>query len=345
MEKKGAIGVMAIVGIVAAVVVAVFIGMSAFQASGGAGDDGLAGTDDQPLVTTQKCQDDGTNSLFVAVKNPINATLHYEDENIVVVSEDGEQIATGTATAGATLAYATINIPCVDGGYAGTVYGLLDASETATIGEYDFEGDTSETVIMMAPPTGSLDIVSYDTTFTNFTDTNSVDGAGAGCTETEAVTNSVSTIGSGESFTRYVDFKQATAFHMYGSEVAGEAGILIGIDNQNASSWNSGDIKISSISGGGNLKAVDCSDYQDSTAAEDLDECYTMDAIGSSDPTRRLKVEGTANGGNPFSDLQVVFIDLGYFEDIAGDIVYAGHNTARTTVGVATDCSLTINLA
>jgi len=302
------------------------------------------GPGDEGAILTQDICDshDNLNDIRVTCPNPINVSLHYEGSTLTVQAEDGEAVGSGTCTAGTTFTPATAGVPCDI--RDGKIFALMSTIDTSQVGDWSMGTGTSDTVTLNVVPAGSLKIVALDSTFTNMTDTSTVDGGGAGCTETEADTHTGTDVGAGGSFQRYVDFRQTTAYHMYGSRVAGMPGILIGVDNQNASSWNKGDIKLSAISGGGNLVSVDCALYPNALAALDLDECWTMDSVASNDAIHRMLLAGIANGGNPFSDIEVHFIDLGYYQDTDGDIVYGGYNNARTSQGVATDCSLTVNL-
>lgn len=345
MKRKGAQAVtVGLVAIIAVVAVGVVLLMNQTGWGGGGGAD-LQGTADQPLVTTAKCQDDGTNSLSVASRNPANVSLHYNAGSYAAVGADGEIIASGTGTAGTSISYTAVAIPCAEGNYAGDVYALLTSAYNSQIGTYDTieSGATADTVVLDVVPAGSLKIAAFDTTLTNTTQGNSADDTESGCAETEVDTNAISTIEAGGSFTRYIDFKQATAYKQFGSDVAGQAGVLVLIDNNNMSSWNSNDIKITSVDGGGNLKSVDCVAYPKEVSLTEADSCYTMDSIASNDATRRLKIEGVANSGNPYSDVVVTFMDLGYFQDVDGSIKYAGANSAATSQG-QTDCTMTINI-
>jgi len=342
MDKKGFSTVAAVV-LVVIVVLGVSGGLFFYNTyeGGGAYEEGPG--DEGALLTQDICDSsDNLNDIRVACPNPINTSLHFSGPSLLAQDAAGMSVGSGTCTSGTTLSYATADVPC--DARSGKIYALMSTTISSQIGDWDMGTGTSDTLSLNAPPIGSLKIVAMDSTFTNKTDTATVSGSGAGCTETEADTHTGTDVAAGGSFQRYIDFRQATAYKIYGSDVAGEPGILVGVDNQNASSWNAEDITLSSISGGGNLVKVDCGLYPNALAANDLDACWTMDAIASNDPSRRLLLSGTANGGNPYSDIQVHFIDLGYYQDTDGSVVYGGYNAARTSQGTATDCSLTVNL-
>lgn len=350
MRKKG-VSTVAVVGVIGVVIVlllgAYLTGVLVPTAA-----PPIIGTPDQPTVTIGKCQDDGTNSLFAAARNPVNATLEYLSQNFNVIGDNEEVVATGTGTGGSTLTYTTVNIPCSAGAYFGTVIGLMTAAHTSGEGEYAYDLDTADTVVINSGVATRLKIAAFRTDLgTNTTnrttdDTYSGPQAGGGCYLLEGEFSSFggTTVGTGESWSRYVDFKANESSSQFGSTIEGKPGMAIVVDG-NDTAYTEGDIRIAEHSGGGNLQKVDCSDemIDDAVRTVSGDECYTMDGITSKDITRRIRIDGTASVGDPARNVKLVFMDMGWIEDTDGSIVWRAQDSGGTNVGVI-NCILTIDI-
>ena len=331
-NKKGAIGTMAIASVmIAALVVGgvlIFANNAGwFMPPGGAIELG-------PTVTTAICQDDGTNTLNVAVRNDKNTSLHYGASTVYAIGSDNEVAASGTSTAGATLTYSALNVPCSTGSYSGTVYALCSASRTSDTATYSFDKETSTKVNLMVPTSSTLKIAAYDSTYTNTTDSSSSTASTAGNDENEF---NAETLASGGTLERFVDVYVGTAFTCFGTDE-----ILVGVDNGNASSFSTSAFAIT----GEDVKKVECNDpkYIEAAASNDLDQCWVMDRLCNDDGPRRLHLTGSADKGDPYTDVEVVIADLGWFSDIDGLPAFAAYNGAGTDQ-CETNGAYTINLA
>lgn len=344
--------------IVAAIVVGGMIGavwLSGEQRAG-AGGPLAAGGAENPIIVSDKCQTDGTNSLGLAALNPVNATLTYLAPTAMIENTDGVVIDSGALTGGGTLTYATLNVICSDKNYKGTIKTLATTVFTSGEGAFDFDMNKGDTVVINAGMGTTLKIGAFltttgtnttnATTDTNFAASPDCDGSNCGCNLNEGTSYVAgTTVGSGGTFSRYIDYVANESSKQFGSIVAGQKGILIGVDNNNSAAFRDDDIKFSVVAGGCTLEEVSCADarIEQSASSHELDKCYLSEGRTANDVVCRIRLDGTATSGNPANDVRIWFSDLGYVQDTDGYVKYLAMTSGGTDVGVA-DCSLTVNL-
>ena len=266
------------------------------------------------------CQDDGSNDVKVAAKNSLNSSLEYQAADFRVIA-NGNVVNTGTGTAGSTLTYTTIAIPCSP--RTGTIYALASADIVSAKGTYTVrEDDTTGYLIMNQPDSSQAQLKLFDTTFTN----TSVDFA-ATQTETTAVAMS-----AGDSRNGYLDIKAPTGKSQYGGPESD--GILWAIDTVDGAAFGDDDIALSSSQI--TLREVDCDTYTNARSKDSADRCYTSAAIKASDGEKRLSWTMTNGGGSDAgasSDPILYVEDLQYYEENDGTIQYGAFTSGGTNAG------------
>lgn len=328
-----------------------------YQDISGGGAPPLLGPDDD-LTIQPLCGDDNLNDLFIASRNTVNNSVAYMSPNSYIQGSDGEVLDTQTLTAGSTLAYSNSNVPCTNSAGSGTVKTLATAVFTSGEGTFSFAEKTADTVLITNGGYGTtVKLGGYLTTTgantTNMTtDTNfaNIIGDGGtyyGCNLNEDTSYGASTVvGSGESFSRYLDIKVNESNKQFGGTIDGKPGILITINNNNSAAFRPGDIVVSMVTGGGNLQKISCNDpvADQKASTNEAEECYVMDGITAKDTVRRIRIDGTASSGNPGNNVIVRISDIGYVEDTDGSIVWTAMDSGGTDVGVP-DCTYSINLS
>ena len=279
------------------------------------------------VVEGYPCQTDGTNSVFVSVRNPLNTSLQYQASTIYITNSKGQVVGSGTSTAGSALSYAEINVPCSADNAVGNVYAVGDATKNSAVGSYSFTKQTSDTVALDAENSDVLTGTLYSTTLAN----TSQPDMSAAITETAA--NAMS---AGDTRSGYLDLKDATGKSQYGSSHSGN---IWCVDTINSAAFTDTAISLSSQTGGFSLTEIPCTTYPKATSVDSCNRCWTSSAIKASGGTLRFSWSMTNDGGTDAgaSDDPVLHIeDVNYFLDTSGKIALEAFNAAGTNQGEST---------
>jgi len=289
--------------------------------------------EEEIIVEGYPCQTDGTNSLFVAARNPLNTSLEYQAGTAYVVNSKGEVIASGTLNAGETLSFKEIDVPCSADNAKGKVYIVADSARDSAEGTYSFEKATSYTIQLKQADQDQLTFIFYDSTLTNTSNPDT--GTKGGATETTAVAMS-----SGDTRNGYLDVKQGTGSAQMGST---HHGLFWCYDSVNSAAFSDTSLALTSQSGGFSLNEVSCSLYPKATAVDSCNRCWTSRAIKAQDGTLRLAWTLSNDGGTDAGasdDVKLYVNDIVYFLDTDGKIKLEVYNAAGTDQG-ETKCTNT----
>jgi len=275
------------------------------------------------LVEGYPCQTDGTNSLFLAARNPLNSSLEYQAGTAYVTNAVGDVIASGTLNAGEALSYKEISVPCSAQNAKGSVYIVADSERASAIGSYSFEKQTADTVQLAQEDQDQLTGTMYSTTLANTSLT-----AKGTITETTAVAMS-----AGDTRSGYIDFSDATGKSQYGST---HSGIFWCVDTVNSAAFTDASITLSSQTGGFSLNEIQCTQYPKATSVDSCNRCWTSPALKAATGTVRFSWSMTNDGGTDAgaSDDPILYSeDIQYFLDIDGKIKLEAFNGAGSNQG------------
>lgn len=320
--------------------------------TGGGGDEG-------PITTKGACGTDNFNDLQIADRNVVNASSYYLPASVIVEDSEGNVIVGSTTlTSGTTVTYTNANVPCADVAVTGKIKSLMTTLYTSAEDTFSFATSPADIIELAGGRVSTLKLGAFltttgtnttnSTTDTNFATAPDCDGSTCGCHLTEVTSyTDGTTVGSGGTFSRYIDFIANETSTQFGSTVPGKPGIGILVDNNNSAAFRKGDIKISKVSGDCEVERIECSDpaLDSASGTYEAEDCFVVaQGITANDVVCRVRLDGTASSGNPANDPRIYFVDLGYVQDTDGAIKWLARDSGGTDVG-GTDCSLTLNLA
>ncbi len=294
-------------------------------AGGGIGAGGVVTTISTAGVG-RTCSGITTITLNTAGRNPLNNTLEYMGSTFYVVPSDsgGQPVASGTGTAGSTLTYTAVSVPCSAGAFAGKVYAVADASASSDVADYSISGTGGNVVLNNVPDTATLTIISRDSTLVN----TSISATASG-SETTATGMS-----AGDSRNGYIDLSVATGKAQYGS---GHDGLVFCVDTVDSSAFSDSGmtVSVSSVPFGWTLSEIPCSNYPKTSAYDSCNRCYKSPAIKASDGTVRLAwtMNNDLADAGASSDPIMYIEDVVYAQDTDGKIVLGTHNSGGTNLG------------
>lgn len=275
--------------------------------------------------------------------NKLNNSIDYQGNSLLYI--EGDTIAdSGTANAGASISYKTLNAKCSV--RTGTVYATGSTTENGARATVSFNpADTAVEVTLLSSETGNLTKTLYDSAFAN---TSTPTGAGTG---NEDITESAATA-MAQDGTRsgYIKMTQANGSSAYGGPgnpndpELSDAGILVGIDTVTSSIFKDEDIQAYQQSGiSANFRQVSCDKFVNEKAKYSLNTCYVLKAIGSKTEPTVNTVGGDiwigwtmrASLGNPGASDDPVFylVPLTWYQDTDTTVKYGGVDRGNTAKG------------
>lgn len=341
MPKKTSGATYALVGLVA-VAVLVYVGVTMgfvktpAQAAGGVtivSGPQVAG-EPIPSAITKTCEGITTISLSAAARNPLNPSPEYHAAALRTVGKEGQVgivgkgdlpggtiTATATGTAGVTLSYATVSIPCNLENFDGEIYATPTALLSSGKAVYKIEG-TGGQIVLLQPNTTAMNFTFRNNALSNTSDI-----------VRTATESTASAMNAGDSRTGYLDLEIAgnTTYGQYG---ASGLGILWTLDTVTSSVFS--DKALSITTSDIVLTEVDCLQYPKTAAVRSANRCWLTDPITTSSGMIRLRWTLTADGGTDpgASDDPVLYLnDIHFIEDQDSMIRIGTHNSAGTDQG------------
>lgn len=304
-----------------------------------------SGTGQTGITTTSLCDGITSLALSVASRNTLNNSLEFQAGawRIDGSSNGGIPDATGTGTAGATLSYANINVPCSIPNSVGTAYLMSSSVLNSNKGTYSFGKGTGTTLVL--PQT--------DANLANFTLYNSSATAPASPTAT-VVTETVPTaMSAGDTRNGKIDVQPGVNLYArYGGHVmlddlpalklyiSFDPGLVWFVDTVDAAAFSDNAVALASTDGSFSLVEIPLtvcnSAFGKGASVDSANRCYVSKAIPTGMATVRLTYvisndAGSSAGGT--SDPVINIEDIQYFEDTDGTIKIGTHDSASTNVG------------
>lgn len=275
------------------------------------------------IVEGFPCQDDGSNTLNVLARNPLNTSYQDQAVSFAVVNSVGKVVATGTGTAAGVITYTAINVPCSANNAKGKIYAVADGAISSDVGTYSFEQATADSVDLTAENTVQLTAQFRDSTLTN-TSLSAVGGA----TITTAVATS-----SGDTANGYLDLSDATGMSQFGSHHNGDFWCY---DSITSAAFSDTSLSLNSQTPTFALTEQLCSLYPKAQAVDSCNRCWTSVAVKAKDGTIRVAWTLSNDGGTDAGgsdDVKLYINDIVYFQDTDGTIKLEVYNSAGTEVG------------
>lgn len=259
------------------------------------------------------CGDSTTLPLSIASLSPANSSTSYNSPAVRIVAAEGPvtvgsqskaAIATGTLTAGTTLAYTSVNVPCSAEAFSGTVYALSDTTDdNSAAATYTINGKSG--VVLMQNTLGDeLRLTLRNSELVSIS---------ANATE-DPTENAATAMSAGDSRTGFLDVQGGNV----GSSVFGGHGLgaLWVIDTVDAAAFSNNGVTLSS-GGSVQLNEIPCSTYPKASDVLSGNKCYWSKEIGSSMALSRLSYNVANDGGSSAgasSDPTITICDLQYVE-------------------------------
>lgn len=295
-------------------------------------------------IVTTTCDPATGQPVKVAVANDQNKSEEYLG-NTLYLMRDGQIIDTGTATAGSTISYTTLDAKCTDRNVR--VIANPSASLIGTATDVTLDGTGAEVILPGAKSAiPAVTIYDVDKT-TNLSTTADTDG-------TVTYTSAVS-LGEQQTEKGYILLTMTTSASQFGGIRNGKA-ILVGWKNPDTTVFDNEDVKLSVSEGGYTLTSVDCGKYPNAKDAYDLDRCWVLDkAIGSRDKTSTNAISDELwiyytvrpSKGDPGAtdDVTIYFVDLHEFYDsVSKSVIFDGADANNNDIG-ETNVQVTIDLS
>ena len=292
----------------------------------------VPGAPSQPLPTSTKlglCQGITTISELVAVNDGLNLSTNYLAGAIRVLPNGATKpTATGTATGGSSLAYATISIPCNEAAFSGTIYSV--ASSTLNSGETSYSiAGTAGSVIFPATTGDELRITMYDTTgATNTSQSQNVNPS-------ESVATAMN---SGESRDGVIYIYAGNdANTQFGTNNDDNFGIAFIFDSVDSAAFTDAAFSMSTTTGY-NLVEKSCTDplLAKASSVDSGNKCWVGRALSTRDAVQKFSWTLRADGGTDpgsTSDPKFYLEDMQHFEDPDGTIKFGAFDSSGTNVG------------
>ena len=295
-------------------------------------------------IVTTTCDPATGQPVKVAVLNAQNDSEEYLG-NTLYLMRDGAIIDTGTATAGGSLSYTTLDAKCTDKQVrviANPSTSLVGAAADVTL-----DGTGTELVLKAAdsaiPATTIYDI---DRT-SNLSTKDDTDGT--------VTLSSAQALGKGDTFEFYIKMYMSTSAAQFGGVRNGKA-ILVGWKNPNTQKYKDDDLSLEVTSGGITLTSVECSKYPNAANALDLDKCWLINrAIGDKDSDasnavgKQVWLFGTLRPtqGDPGAsdDPILYFVDIHEFYDSTQQkVIVDGYDSDNNDIG-ETNTQITLDVS
>lgn len=258
-----------------------------------------------------KEQTDGTNSLDTRVREGIlTTTLSYLSPSLSVFNTAGKEITTGTATAGTTGTYTTLNVA---GCETGTIYALgsttnvggrIDYNSFNQLGQYEIVSTNSS----------RLDLQLLTDTYAN--DMNS--------TVTTVGNHQTSTSALAQQGTKCGKLQLRANFTVPGAFGSKDGGFVIAYDARDTTVFGNTDFSVSSseIS----LTEIPCP--ADLVDAKAVDRCWKAPQLTSADGKKEVSYCIRASNGDPGvgTNATVIFSNVDYLKDTDGKVKLASYN-------------------
>lgn len=299
-----------------------------------------------------------THALKTAVRNIENASSLGYLSVAVAAESDGNTLATGTTTGGASLSYTNLNVrPCS----LGSIYILGDNAVGTSSGRMVFDAFKTESEYqLLGASSNVLALQAYDiqgNTRSNGQINASAEGgdyfvSGAGTTTGNAYYRNT-TLATGGSIKGQIGLDvngTSTVFGNYGTTIlnpeTGEYdkvelpsdGVIVSFDAVDGAIFSPSAYTLTQIDNVG-LTEVTCP--QSITANRNADKCWKMRTLKDADGEVLLKFQLTADSGNPTAtgDNPVVcFDDKQYFRGTDGKVKYDFFSSGGLNQGVAGIC-------
>lgn len=278
-------------------------------------------------ASTFLCNNGGsTNPLYVSDQNTLltaGGTV-YQSAPVAVIGSDGRLLATGTTTAGSTLSYTTVNVPC--GANAnGFVY--LTAGNGNTVNSarlpYDVASKLNDYAQFTQGNVSGLYLAMYGNTNSN---TSALDGGVVGTIQT-ATESAATAMGAGSVRSGYIFLSVSNATSQFGST---DGGIIFAIDTVDSSVFSDNAISLSSA----NIALTPITCPASEVSMHSANRCYSAPAIKTSNGNIRIDWTMNADLGNPGASADpVLYIDdVQYFQQNSG-VVQGTATSANSDVG------------
>lgn len=285
------------------------------------------GQTNTPQASNFICNNGGsTNPVYGSDQNVLltGAGTVYQAAPLAVVSSSGRTLTTGTTTAGSSLSYLTLNVPCGADSH-GFVYLTTGASDTVNSARlpYDVTSKLNDYAQFTEGNVSGLYLALYSSTNTNTSD---FKGGTLGTIQT-ATESAATAMGAGSVRSGYIMLSVSNATSQFGST---DGGIIFAIDTVDSSVFSDNAISLSSPNIA--LSPITCPATE--TSAHSANRCYAARALKSTDGNVRVDWVMNADLGNPGASADpVLYIDdVQYFQQSSG--VSQGTATgANTDVG------------
>lgn len=324
MPKKG-ISTLAAVVIVAAVLVATgVIKLSGFST---VSPGGLVDTN-QPVQAGAgfQCQEDGSNTLNVAVRDGLVTTSTLYTPVTVAFTSGNRIIATQASNPGTTLSYAAGTLLCGDGSnLEGTAMILAGPGASTNYASAPYDARVlSDEVVLSSTNTTNLQFAIRD--ISSNTNTSVLDADGY--SEISANETAPTTVAANSVRSVNVDLVGITGSRQFGSEL----GVIWSVDTSDSSVFSDNSISLSSSSIA--LQPVTCPSR--ATSFNSANRCYKSGPIKTSDGTLRFTISQNADLGNPgtSADPRIYLDDMQGFEE-DGVVVFDIYDKGGNNVGAS----------
>jgi len=269
-------------------------------------------------------QTDGTNTINLAARNPLNSSLQYLAATTSIQEVGtGITLAAGTLTGGSSLSYVAHNVaPCKQA----KLYVLGDS--TTNIGaaiDVDSNSLTSDKEVVV-PRTTTLQLSVYDLTLNA---ANESDSVGLGQDQRNLNTSNIS-MTTGDTATRLLDIELAGSAAGFGY-YNGPDGVVFAAD-YSTQIFSVGDgLAIT----GNNIPVTKVVCTGDVTQGTQADACWTQRSFSSGDGTPRYTLKIHADLGDPTSttDMLVYVGDRTYFRNADGKTTLGYFDSSSADVG------------
>jgi len=273
-----------------------------------------------------QCQDDGTNTLNLAVQNEKSSTLQYRSVPVAYESAAGSPLAAGTATFGTALTYTALNVAC---GQSGTLYALGNGTENSVKLDGVSMNTFTKEVILKSEAASTATMFWRDSALGNMS---------AGAANMSGQITQVQAMASGGSLSFYLDLVANGTNGALGNR---DHGVVIAVDLPTTifSTANGFSLTGDSLHP---VTKVDCPTGVAGFAAADV--CFKVKQIGTWEGTVRFSGQARADLGEPTATtpIHIRLMDGCYFRDTDGTVRGGFANGAAADVCQTIDYTASI---